>query len=159
MQILWSMILGRYSTKLRNFYCCLTSLGYISPIPKKFAALHRKILINVTIATEMGLSPRNVISQQVFNVWSSRSRILLGGFHWKLGSISFIRGLTQKFPDNVSFAVCSNTVAWTTSGAWCYMFLVYLCKISGVYIKYSILYARVNEVCKVSRTMFQKKWK
>ncbi len=67
-----------------------------------------------------------------------------------------IRGLTQKFPDNVSFAVCSNTVAWTMSGVRCYMLLVYLCKISGVYVKYLILYARVNKVCKVSRATFQK---
>ncbi len=68
----------------------------------------------------------------------------------------WIRGLTQKFPDNVLFAVCSNTVAGTTSGARCYMLLVYLCKISGVYVKFSILYARVNEVCKVSHAVFQK---
>ncbi len=67
-----------------------------------------------------------------------------------------IQGLTQKFPDNVLFAVCSNAVAWTTSGMRCYMLLVYLCKISGVYVKYSILYPRVNEVCKVSCAAFQK---
>ncbi len=46
----------------------------------------------VTIAIETHLRTQNIISQQeVFNVWSSRSRVLLGGFHWELMSISFIR--------------------------------------------------------------------
>ncbi len=47
------------------------------------------ILRYVTIAAETHLSAQNNISQQeVFNVWSSHSCNLLGGFHWKLGSIS-----------------------------------------------------------------------
>ncbi len=46
--------------------------------------------IFVTIATETRISAQNAISQEVFNV-RSRFCILLGGFHWKLWSIFFIR--------------------------------------------------------------------
>ncbi len=47
---------------------------------------------NMWILPEKHVLALNVISQpEVFNVWLSHSRVLLGRFHWKLGSISFIQ--------------------------------------------------------------------
>ncbi len=77
-----------YLYKLLSF--CLTmdcnSVRSSSVIPKC------SITVYVTTATETCPSAQNDISQEeVFNVQSSHFHVLLGGFHWKLWSIFFIR--------------------------------------------------------------------
>ncbi len=89
-------IISRYSSNKSHWpinFSQKSQWEHMSISPKSAARRLERLpcLKYVTIVTETRLSAQNGISQEdVFNVWSSCFRVLLGGFHWKFWSNFFI---------------------------------------------------------------------